>query len=91
MVLCKLPPHQSQGSSSGGVPRWEAMPYVIDTGTEMTLARKVVVSVQHLPKAQRQICGVTGHCMRMKGPVVTLVGVRGGGGGAHAGVHGRLE
>ena len=48
---------------------------VVDTGAERTFVREDVVSMQHLPDARRRLCGVTGHCARLKGPVEAQVGV----------------
>ena len=50
---------------------------VVDTGAERTFVHKDVVHAQHLPDSQRRLCGVTGHCVQMKGPVETRVSVGG--------------
>ncbi len=42
---------------------------VMDTGSERTFAREEVVAAQELPVSGRQLCGVTGHCVTLRGPV----------------------
>ncbi|MPC83288.1 hypothetical protein E2C01_077995 [Portunus trituberculatus] len=48
---------------------------IIDTRAERTFMQEDV-SKQPLPVAQRQLCGVTGHCVQLKGLVEAQVGFR---------------
>ena len=47
----------------------------IDTGAEGTFVRPEWVAARHLPEAKQQLCGVTGHCTSLKGPVEVRIGV----------------
>ena len=40
-------------------------------------ARDEVVAVQEPPELERQLCGVTGHCMTLPGPVMSTIAVGG--------------
>ncbi|MPC61205.1 hypothetical protein E2C01_055271 [Portunus trituberculatus] len=52
----------------GGLP---PCPEVVDTGMAKSFVREeVVVVVQNLPVSDRQLCGVTGHCTVLRGPVM---------------------
>ncbi|MPD02213.1 hypothetical protein E2C01_097780 [Portunus trituberculatus] len=53
----------------------DGRPYrmIIDTGAESTFVRENGVSMEPLPDAQTRLCGVTGHCIRLKGPVAEVV------------------
>ncbi|KAK3878810.1 hypothetical protein Pcinc_016620 [Petrolisthes cinctipes] len=48
---------------------------VADTGAERTFMRTDMVVAQTLPVTRQQLCGVTGHCMPLKGPVEVCVRV----------------
>ncbi|KAG0715491.1 hypothetical protein GWK47_011819 [Chionoecetes opilio] len=48
---------------------------VVDTGAERTFAREDVVDSKDPSVAQQQLCGVTGHCVSLKGPVKARIGV----------------
>ena len=39
--------------------------------------REAVVAVQEPPELERQLCGVTGHCMTLPGPVMCTIAVGG--------------
>ncbi|MPC87549.1 hypothetical protein E2C01_082414 [Portunus trituberculatus] len=47
-------------------------PLVVDTGAAKTFVREEVMAVQTLPMSDRQLCGVTGHCTMLRGPVMDL-------------------
>ena len=48
-----------------------------DTGAERTLMRPDVVLAKYLPEATQWLCGVTGHCTELRGPVEMRLGVGG--------------
>ena len=50
---------------------------VMDTGVANTFVREEVVAAQNIPVSDRQLCGVTGHCMTLRGPVVSTITVSG--------------
>ncbi|MPC43580.1 hypothetical protein E2C01_037230 [Portunus trituberculatus] len=47
-------------------------PLVVDTGAAKTFVREVVAS-QDFPAPDGQLCGVTGHCMTLRGPVMSTI------------------
>lgn len=49
----------------------------VDTGAEKTLVRPELLDAERLPDAPQRLCGVTGHCVALQGPVVARVGVGG--------------
>ena len=52
-------------------------PLVVDTGAAKTFVREEVVAAQNIPVSDRQLCGVTGHCTTLRGPVVSTITVGG--------------
>jgi len=42
---------------------------VVDTGSELTFIRKDLIVSCGIPKAGQKLCGVTGDCIPMRGPV----------------------
>ncbi|MPC46715.1 hypothetical protein E2C01_040441 [Portunus trituberculatus] len=50
---------------------------VVDTGAVKTVVGEEVVAVQDLPVSDRQLCGVTGHCTTLRGPVMSTITVGG--------------
>ncbi|MPC57317.1 Retrovirus-related Pol polyprotein [Portunus trituberculatus] len=50
---------------------------VVDTDAAKTFVREEVVAVQNLPVSDRQLCGMTGHCTTLRGPVVSTITVGG--------------
>ena len=50
----------------------------VDTGAEKTIVRPEVISAKHLPAAPQRLCGVTGHCTELRGPVEARVGLGNG-------------
>ncbi|MPC63623.1 hypothetical protein E2C01_057723 [Portunus trituberculatus] len=52
-------------------------PKVVDAGAAKTVVGEEVVAVQDLPVADRQLCGVTGHCTTVRGPVMSTITVGG--------------
>ena len=49
----------------------------VDSGAEKTLVQPALLDAEWLPDAPQRLCGVTGHCMPLKGPVKARVGVGG--------------
>ena len=47
----------------------------VDTGAEKTLVRPDMLATMRLPDAPQRLCGVTGHCVQLKGPVEARIGV----------------
>ncbi|XP_047471470.1 uncharacterized protein LOC125026912 [Penaeus chinensis] len=47
----------------------------VDTGAEKTLVRPNMLAITRLPDAPQRLCGVTGHCVQLKGPVEARIGV----------------
>ena len=47
----------------------------VDTGAERTLVRPDVLAGVPLPDAPQRLCGVTGHCVQLKGSVKARIGV----------------
>ena len=47
----------------------------IDTGVERTFVRADIVAANNAPLASQRLCGVTGHCVQLKGPVEVSIGV----------------
>jgi len=47
----------------------------VDTGAERTFVRPELVAARHLPETSQQLCGVTGHCTSLRGPVEVRIGV----------------
>ena len=47
----------------------------IDTGAERTFVRADIVAVHNAFLAPQRLCGVTGHCVQLKGPVEMSIGV----------------
>ena len=47
----------------------------IDTGAEGTFVRPDFVDTRNLLEAKQQLCGVTGHCTSLRGPVEVRIGV----------------
>ncbi|XP_063599566.1 uncharacterized protein LOC134775886 [Penaeus indicus] len=47
----------------------------VDTGAEKTLVRPDMLATTRLPDAPQRLCGVTGHCVQLKGPVEACIGV----------------
>ena len=47
----------------------------VDTGAEKTLVRPDMVAARRLPVAPQRLCGVTGHCVQLRGPVEVRIGV----------------
>ncbi|XP_047481643.1 DNA damage-inducible protein 1-like [Penaeus chinensis] len=47
----------------------------VDTGAEKTLVRPNMLATKRLPDAPQRLCGVTGHCVQLKGPVEARIGV----------------
>ena len=47
----------------------------IDTGAERTFVRADVVAGNNAPLASQRLCGVTGHCVQLKGPVEVSIGL----------------
>lgn len=47
----------------------------VDTGAEKTLVRPDMLTATSLPDASQRLCGVTGHCVPLKGPVEVRIGV----------------
>lgn len=41
----------------------------MDTGAEKTLVQPYLLDAKQLPDAPQRLCGVTMHCMSLKGPV----------------------
>ena len=52
-------------------------PLVVDTGAAKTFVREEVVAAQNIPVSDRQLCGVTGHCTTLRGPVLSTITVGG--------------
>ena len=52
-------------------------PLVVDTGVAKTFVREDAVAAQDLPVSNRQLCGVTGHCTMLRGPMVSTITVGG--------------
>jgi len=50
---------------------------VVDTGSERTFVREDLVDARAVPEASQLMCGVTGECVAMRGPVLVNVGVGG--------------
>ena len=46
---------------------------VVDTGSERTFVRGDMVARQDLPTTQQRMCGITGHCVPLAGPVTAEV------------------
>lgn len=46
---------------------------VVDTGSERTFIRRDMVARQDLPATQQKMCGITGHCMPLAGPVMAVL------------------
>ena len=49
----------------------------VDTGAERTFVRMGVAAAPNPPEAREQLCGVTGDCTGLKGPVTATVEVAG--------------
>ena len=47
----------------------------VDSGADYTLVRPGLVEAAWIPDAPQQLCGVTGHCMSLQGPVNARVRV----------------
>ncbi|XP_045104410.1 uncharacterized protein LOC123499944 [Portunus trituberculatus] len=52
-------------------------PLVVDTGAARTFVREEVVATQDFPMSDWQLCGVTGHCTMLRGPVTFMITVGG--------------
>ena len=50
---------------------------VVDTGSERTFVREDLVNARAVPEAEQLLCGVTGECVTMRGPVEMNIGVGG--------------
>ncbi|MPC77953.1 hypothetical protein E2C01_072423 [Portunus trituberculatus] len=50
---------------------------VVDNGAEKTILRSGVIPVEGLPEAPQLLCGVTGHCAPLRGPVKVRLNVGG--------------
>ena len=50
---------------------------VVDTGAERTFVRADVLRTRNLPRSQQQLCGVTGHCVTLRGPVQVQITIGG--------------
>lgn len=48
---------------------------VVDTGSERTLVREDLVNASAVPEADQLLCGVTGECVAMRGPVEVNIGL----------------
>ncbi|MPC64541.1 hypothetical protein E2C01_058659 [Portunus trituberculatus] len=46
---------------------------VVDTGGAKTIIREEVVTAQDLPVSDQQLCGVTGHCTTLRGPIMFTI------------------
>ncbi|MPC35171.1 hypothetical protein E2C01_028589 [Portunus trituberculatus] len=44
-----------------------------NTGVAKTVIGEEVVAAQDLPVSDRQLCGMTGHCTKLRGPVMTMI------------------
>lgn len=42
---------------------------IVDTGAEKTIMRPDVLNARDYHEEPRQLCGVTGHCTPLRGPV----------------------
>lgn len=47
----------------------------VDTGAEKTWVRPDMLAARRLPDAPQRLCGITGHCIQLKGPVEARIGV----------------
>ena len=47
----------------------------VDTGAERTILRPELIKGEELGNELRQLCGVTGHCMPLRGPINVTVGL----------------
>ncbi|MPC61083.1 hypothetical protein E2C01_055146 [Portunus trituberculatus] len=52
-------------------------PLVVDTGAARTFVREDVLASKDFPVSDWQLCGVTGHCMKLRGPVMSTITVGG--------------
>jgi len=50
---------------------------IVDTGAEKTIMRPDVLNARDYHEEPRQLCGVTGHCTPLRGPVEARLGVGG--------------
>ncbi|KAK3895061.1 hypothetical protein Pcinc_001229 [Petrolisthes cinctipes] len=50
---------------------------VIDSASEQTFVRPDVLHHRYLPESSEQLCGVTGHCAELKGPLEVRIEVAG--------------
>lgn len=50
---------------------------IVDSGADYTLVRPGLVEAEWLPDSPQQLCGVTGDCMSLQGPVDARVSVGG--------------
>ena len=50
---------------------------VVDTGSERTFVRKDLVNARAVPEAEQLLCGVTGECVAMQGPVEVNISMGG--------------
>jgi len=50
---------------------------VVDTGAEKTIMRPDVLPAKDFREAPQRLCGVTGHCTPLRGPVEARLGVGG--------------
>ncbi|XP_069972959.1 retrovirus-related Pol polyprotein from transposon 412 [Penaeus vannamei] len=50
---------------------------IVDTGAEKTIMHPDVLTARDYHEEPRQLCGVTGHCMPLRGPVEARLGVGG--------------
>lgn len=50
---------------------------VVDAGAERTFVRADVLRTRNLPRSQQQLCGATGRCVTLRGPVQVQITVGG--------------
>ncbi|XP_063845343.1 uncharacterized protein LOC135091534 [Scylla paramamosain] len=61
---------QVEGSVDGNPCR-----LTVDTGAEKTLVWPDMLTATRVPDAPQRLCGVTGHCVQLKGSVDVRIGV----------------
>ncbi|MPC70654.1 hypothetical protein E2C01_064909 [Portunus trituberculatus] len=68
--LSSPPVVQVQGTVNGNLCQ-----LVVDTGAERLFVRADVVRARHILRTEQQLCGVTGHCVTLRGPVTVEIAI----------------
>nr|XP_027213555.1 uncharacterized protein LOC113806594 [Penaeus vannamei] len=77
---CNLSPYSRSNGPYKRNRGWEAMSNdngYVDTGAEKTIMRPDVLTARDYHEEPRQLCGVTGHCTPLRGPVEARFSVGG--------------